>query len=574
MKIYSCKTNNIYNVDFEYGKYYTCPECSMSRKKAKAKTFKWHEGNTGFCNHCQTRFAEYKRAESKEYFVPQWKNKTDLTDQVVKWFTGRMISQETLIKMRIHSDKEYMPQTQKDEDVICFPYFRNEKLINTKYRTLDKYFKMVSGAELLWYNYDAIKDNTHIIIVEGEIDALTFIENGFDNVISVPNGAGSKAMQYLDDSITEFEHMSEIYIAVDVDTKGIELRDELIRRLGPERCYICNFKECKDANEYFCTYGGIEFKALKYEKVPVKGIVEVPSICDDIRDLYENGVTCGLKIESTCIDEFITWEPGRLAVVTGIPGSGKSEFVDFIVCKLNILHGLKAAYFTPENYPLKFHYRKLFEKLIGKEFNREHSSEIEYDLAYEHIKDNFFYIMNEDELTFDTILTAAKTLIKSKGVKIFVIDPYNKVDHQFDNKISETQYISKFLDKLITFTKVNQLYTFLVAHPKKMQKGEVPSLYDINGSANFYNKTDYGFTIDRDTSKEGIMTNEVNVYWKKIKYKHLGKQGISELMYNYNNGRFEDKSLGDVHKWDNSNWLIKKLEHEPIENFDPNYVPF
>lgn len=557
MKIYSCKTNNLYNVEFEYGKYYICPECSSSRKKSKSKTFKWHEGNTGFCNHCQTRFAEYKRTDAKEYFIPQWKNKTDLTDNVVKWFTGRMISQETLIKMRIYSDNEYMPQTQKDEDVICFPYFRNEKLINTKYRTPNKYFKMVSGAELLWYNYDAIKDNTHIIIVEGEIDALTFIENGFNNVISVPNGAGSKAMQYLDDSITEFEHMSEIYIAVDVDTKGIELRDELIRRLGPERCFICNFKECKDANEYFCTYGGIEFKEIKFDRVPVKGIIEIPSICDDIRDLFENGITSGLKIGSNCIDDFITWEPGRLAVVTGVPGSGKSEFVDYIVCKLNVLHGFKAAYFTPENYPLKFHYRKLFEKFIGKEFNLKHSNEIEYDMAYEHIKDNFFYIMNEDELTFDIILTAAKTLIKSKGVKILVIDPYNKIEHQFDSKISETQYISKFLDKLITFTKVNQLFTFLVAHPRKMQKGEVPSLYDINGSANFYNKTDYGFTIDREISKEGIMTNEVSAYWKKIKYKHLGKQGISSLMYNYNNGRFEDKSLNDIYKWDNSNWLIK-----------------
>ena len=50
--------------------------------------------------------------------------------------------------------------------------------------------------------------------------------------------------------------------------------------------------------------------------------------------------------------------------------SGKSEFVDYIVTKLNIKHGWKAAFFTPENYPLKFHYAKLFEKMIGKKFSQ------------------------------------------------------------------------------------------------------------------------------------------------------------------------------------------------------------
>jgi twinkle protein len=106
---------------------------------------------------------------------------------------------------------------------------------------------------------------------------------------------------------------------------------------------------------------------------------------------------------------------------------------------------------------------------------------------------------------------------------------------------------------------------FLVAHPRKMQKGEVPTLYDISGSANFYNKTDYGFTVHRKRNdKTNLMINEVEVYWQKIKFKNLGEQGVSELKYNYNNGRFEHIN-DDVDHWDNSNWLYKEKQKEVKE---------
>ena len=83
----------------------------------------------------------------------------------------------------------------------------------------------------------------------------------------------------------------------------------------------------------------------------------------------------------------------RLAIVTGRPGSGKSEFVDYLITRLNLIHGWKSAYFTPENYPLKYHYAKLFEKYIGAQFSQHKTNKIDFDIAYEYIQNNFFYIM-------------------------------------------------------------------------------------------------------------------------------------------------------------------------------------
>lgn len=561
MKIQSSITKQIYT--FEPGnrgeERHLCPECSHTRKKKNDKCLAWdNKEYRGYCHNCTAAFFEYRPHEVKEYVCPSWSNKTELTDKAVKYFEGRMISQNTLVKMRVYSDTEFMPQFNAKMPVICFPYFFNDKLVNIKFRGPQKSFKLVSGAELIFWNLDCLSKFEDVIIVEGEIDALTLVQAGFDNVMSVPNGA-NKNLEYLDSCIEMFNGIKKIYIATDQDTKGIELKSELIRRLGPERCYVVSFKDCKDANEYLQKYGdGVKDVIENAIPVPIKGVVEVNSFYSDIRNLYELGIQRGLVLEQEIIDEYISWEPGRLAIVTGIPGSGKSEFVDYIVAKLNVMHGWKAAFFTPENYPLKFHYAKLFEKLIGKRFSQAKTTEIEWDTAYDYIRNNFFYILNEEDFTVMSILEAAKILVKTRGIKIMVIDPYNKLEHKYND--SETQYISRFLDQIIQFAKINDILLFLVAHPKKMSKVEgkidVPSLYDISGSANFFNKTDYGITVHRKTDSDNVMINEVNVYFQKIKYKHLGKQGIISLNYDYDSGRFN--RAGN----DYSNWLLPPVTKE------------
>jgi twinkle protein len=571
MKIQSSNTKQIYNYE-PNGERSLCPECSNHRKKKTDKCLAWDkEHNRGYCHNCLTAFFEFRPHEAKEYILPEWKNKTNLTDKAVKYFESRMIRQDVLNKMKIYSDNEFMPQFKKEEEVICFPYFFDGKLINIKYRGPQKSFKLVSGAELILWNIDCLKDTDEVIIVEGEIDALTLIQAGFENTLSVPNGA-NKNLEYLDSCIELFEGIKRIYIATDQDTKGIELKGELIRRLGAERCYVVSFKDCKDANEFLIKYGpDIKDIIDNAIPVPVKGIIEVGNIYSEIRDLYERGIQKGLEIGQRIIDDYITWESGRLAIVTGIPSSGKSEFVDYLVCKLNILYGWKCAFFTPENYPLKFHYRKLYEKIIGKEFSINKSNELEWDMAYDYIRNNFFYILNEDDFTVKSILESAKILVKTRGIKIIVIDPFNKLDHKYTD--SETQYISRFLDQLILFGKMNDVLIFLVAHPKKMNKSangkiEIPSLYDISGSANFYNKTDYGITVHRKTDDQNVMINQVDVYFQKIKYKHLGNQGIINLNYDYVTGRFNQ--IGE----DKSNWLLK--EQETINYYEPiqSEVPF
>src|SRR6056297_1035470 len=177
----------------------TCPVCSADRKKKRVKCFSWnHEKQTGYCSHCNGSFVpdenkkfEYVSRENREYKPPKWNNNTALSENAVKWFEGRGISQFVLRQLKITEGIEFMPQRSKKVNTIQFNYFRDEELINCKYRDGAKNFKLSAGAELILYNYDNCKDKDQIFIVEGEMDCLAMCEAGFWNTTSVPNGAGT-----------------------------------------------------------------------------------------------------------------------------------------------------------------------------------------------------------------------------------------------------------------------------------------------------------------------------------------------------------------------------------------------
>lgn len=591
LRIINTVTKVTYDIEVKKGgeNQMLCPVCSENRKpeNRKKKVFYWNdEKKTGYCQHCNSSFVEYKPfKQEKEYKIPVWKNITSLTDKAVKYFTGRMISQSTLNEMKIYSDNEYMPQLIKETEVICFPYFNSDSVINIKYRGANKSFKLYKDAELIFYNFNVIANYDEIIITEGEIDCLSFIEIGCKNCISVPNGASGKNLEYLDNYIELFDGKN-IILATDNDPKGIELRQELLRRFGQERCKIVNFKEYKDANEVLCKEGGTALQdCLKNSiELPVEGVLNINNQYDEIYDLYINGLKPGKTIGYSELDRYITYETGRVLIITGIPGHGKSEFLDYVLTKLNIMHGWKVGYFSPENYPVKYHYAKIASKLTGVDFNSNVMPSDTFESCFNYVSDNFFWVYPEQDMSIENILEKAKYLVKKKGIKVFVVDPYNKLEHTKNRSESETEYISRFLDIISNFAKRNDVLFCLVAHPRKIdklpsKKFDIPTLYDISGSANFYNKTDYGVTVYRHFGDKESPDNHIEIHIQKVKFRHLGETGLVDMKYNYKNGRFENIN-STIDNWDYRNYLSNTVSNqiEPDKEFwtEPlqNEIPF
>ena len=575
-----------------------CPQCRDQRHNKRDKSLSVNMQNGMFkCHYCgfsgcaavpseadKKQWMEHQpwfrpaqiRKQKPEYRRPTQKQHTPMSDKALAWFAKRGISKATLDALKVTEGMEWMPQKNGQANTVQFNYYRDGELINTKYRTGDKCFKLCSGAQLIPYNIDAIKGKKECIITEGEMDALSFHEIGMTSVISVPNGANAN-LDYLDDFIEDyFEDKETIYVAVDTDTKGVMLRDELVRRFGADRCRVLDFGEdCKDANEHLMAHGRESLRQCltNAPEIKVDGVFTVSDFEQSLDAIFEFGLQKGVTIGHENVDRLISFETKRLCMVTGYPGSGKSEFIDEIAERLNMKYGWKFAFFSPENAPLAYHASKLIEKFTGKKFSKETLSFGEYKQVKEHLEQNFFFISPCD-YKISTILDKAKYLVRRKGIKALVIDPYNRLEDEKGGQ-KETDYISLLLDKLTNFAQHHDILIILMAHPTKPAKNkegkiDPPTLYDISGSAHFFNKADFGIVVHRDRTN-----NTVEIRVEKVKFRHLGEPGTALMKYNINNGRYIPYYPEQEPQWDNTNHLIeeerrqlKEAEEAAVFNFD------
>ena len=341
-----------------------CPVCSHDRKpknqKANCASYDWERG-LGTCHNCDNSFQlhTYKRKGKSEkvYVKPDFSiiTHTPPSSKVIQWFASRGISEQTLSDTGVSEGPEWMPQTQKTENVIKFNYMMGGELINIKYRDGRKNFKLYKGAEKVFYNIDSIVGFEYCVIVEGEMDVLALHEAGITNAISVPNGAtlNTNNLEYLDSCIDYFEDKDRIILAVDTDEAGQSLQGELIRRLGSEVCYIATFEDCKDANEYLVKYGKekLSERISGAKPVPLENVTTFRDIEDEVTDFVRNGFKPGFQVGLANFDQIFSTYTGQFITVTGIPSSGKSDFVDQMVVGYNQNYGWKTAFASPENQP-------------------------------------------------------------------------------------------------------------------------------------------------------------------------------------------------------------------------------
>jgi twinkle protein len=515
-----------------------CPLCSTDRKpenqKRKCASYDWERG-LGTCHNCNRTFQlhTYQRKGNVDrvYVKPDAihivENK-ELSENVYKWFNDRGISYQTLNDLNITEGKEYMPQTSKVENTIQFNYYIGDELINIKYRDGRKNFKLYKGAEKIFYNINNIVSYEYCIIVEGEMDALSIYEAGIPNVVSVPNGAtlNSNNLDYLDNCIDYFTNKEKIIIAVDQDEPGQALQQELVRRLGAEVCYLADFEDCKDANEYLLKYGKEKLvsRITGAKPVPLENVTTFRDIEGEITDFVQNGFKPGFQVGLPNFDEIFSTYTGQFITVTGIPSSGKSDFVDQMVVGYNQNYGWKAAFASPENAPTYLHAHKLMRKVWQDMPRKSDIGTDKWNQVANHVNDNFFFI-DMERYTLESVLRKGAELVKRKGIKCLVIDPFNKV-RDVDAKTEDVnRYTMEYLTKIEIFAKKYDVLVIVVAHPTKMYKDangriEEPTMYNIKGGGEWYDASYHGILVHRNYEEKTVKAKIL-----KVKFQNLGENG-------------------------------------------------
>ena len=509
-----------------------CPLCSSDRKpkntKAKCASYDWERG-LGTCHNCNTSFQlhtyQRKGASEKVYMRPETVEYKAPSSKVVDWFLTRGITQKTLTDCNVSEGPEFMPQTGKSENTIKFNYMMGDQLINIKYRDGRKNFKLFKGAEKVFFNINSLVGYDSCVIVEGEMDVLALHEAGIKNAVSVPNGAtlNTNNLDYLDTCIDYFEDKTKIILAVDADEAGNALKQELIRRLGAESCYLVDFDDCKDANEYLIKHGAEKLRSAIHtcKQVPLEGVSTLKDVEDELKDFVRNGFKPGFQVGLENFDKIFSTYTGQFITVTGIPSSGKSDFVDQMVVGYNKNYQWKTAFASPENQPTYLHAHKLMRKVWQDMPSAEDIDTESWNRVADHVNDNFFFI-DMDKYSLDAVLKKGAELVKRKGIKCLVIDPYNKVRDTNAKSDDVNRYTMDYLAKIEVFCRKYDVLCFIVAHPTKMYKGqdgkmEEPTMYNIKGGGEWYDASYHGLLVHRDYD-----ANTTKVKVLKVKFQNLG----------------------------------------------------
>jgi twinkle protein len=467
----------------------------------------------------------------------------------IEAFERRNISAETAAKFEIYTasrsaDGSVIPDSAGN--IVVFPFVERGAVVNEKYRGPGKKFWQRTGGRRTFWNADALDDpaletgQLGLVITEGELDALTAIECGFPLSVSVPDGAPAVAenenpgelqpvgdetsgkFEFLWNNRDRLKRIKRFIIAVDSDRPGQRLAAELVRRLSASRCYFVEYPAgCKDLNDVAREHGAEAVTTVlnAAKPYPVRGLYR-------LTDYPEREA---LSIFSTgwwTLDQHLQLFTGEFMVVTGIPGHGKSTWVLNLLCNAAARYGWRSAMFSPE-MPTVPHLRGKLRRIRG-------GSSAEADAF---INEHFRFIdsdptgKDDEDFDLDWIIDKATDAVLRDGIRCLVIDPWNEVEHARRRDESMTDYIGRGIRSLKRFARLYDVAVIVIAHPTKEVgkdgKSRSVTLYDIEGSAHWFNKCDHGVVIDRPNS----YADESVIRIAKVRFDETGEKGEVRMSY-------------------------------------------
>lgn len=268
-----------------------------------------------------------------------------------------------------------------------------------------------------------------------------------------------------------------------------------------------------------------------------------------LEDLWDRGLPSGFKSGWPSVDKFYTVVPGQLTIVTGWPGSGKSEWVDALAVHLT-RQGWRVAFYSPENLPIELHVAKILEKISGQPFGHGPTSRIGRERISEMVQDmdrqfRFLEPMEGAVGVRDVLEATLPWLQSSDAPSGLVIDPWNELEHWRPANLSETEYVSAALSEVRQWARKHNIHVWIIAHPQKIRREDghlpVPKPDMISGSQHWWNKADCCISVYRKL--DDPERQDVEIHVQKVRFKHVGRPGLIDLKYDRITGRYHEPSM-------------------------------
>lgn len=432
-------------------------------------------------------------------------------------------------------------------DTISIPYYRGDQVVGIKYRTIagEKRFSQKPGSEQILYNRNCLTDPTlegqAVVICEGEVDCWSALQSGFARAVSVPAGApntevGDRASAkygFVDD-MPALPPTTVFILAADGDGPGSALRADMALRLNPKRCRWVRYPlGCKDLNDALQRYGsrGVVESLNRAQWIVgnVYRMSDIPPVPEAIP--HDSGFP-GLS-------DHYRLRLGDLAVVTGVPMSGKSTVLTDLACRMVSRHRWPVCFASFEQEPTHDHRRQLRKWYGGGVIGSLDTDTVER--ADRWIDDNFAFVVPDDDsnASLPWVMERMAVAALRFGSRLFVLDPWNEIEHERPEGMSLTEYTGQALREFRKFARRYEAHFIVAAHPAKMRRDAdghypIPSLYDISDSAHWYNRPDIGVIVHRKSEDETLIRVAKSRYHDQI-----GKPGDVSVRYVWQRATFD-----------------------------------
>lgn len=444
---------------------------------------------------------------------------------LLSFFAGLGIEPETVERMGICGI------ARGSQGAIVFPWCQpgEDGPLHVTYRVAGKMEAEERTAACLYRDPHQGMAGASVVFCASEIDVLAWLqaEAGVP-VYGEPDRLAAAVAAHTD----EIAGAERIYLSPDLPA---DMGPELARRLGRHRCYTI---------QPWAAPGGGAAGALKAggsgalatalaEAVPfpLEGIMTVrPGL---LREARARRAPPTMTTGVAALDDILRIPTeGRLIVMTGIPGHGKSSLLTHMAVHQMRTYSRRWAIYSPEMSPWDEYVVHCAQVLTRKSlrFTSRSSAQVmsdeEMDAAERWLRSRIVLLENDAEKeapTLEWALDKFRWAVSRYGVTDCAIDPWTELARAgAEDGATQADQLQRALQKLTGFANRHGTNMWVVAHPTKLvapkpgAKIPPPTAYDIAGGAQWNNKASVLLTVHR----EG---DETEVYTRKLRFRRFGK---------------------------------------------------
>ena len=187
-----------------------------------------------------------------------------------------------------------------------------------------------------------------------------------------------------------------------------------------------------------------------------------------------DGYKCGLS----SFDKIMRIDKQTLTTLVSTPCSGKSTFTNFYGYRMGVQNNWKTLYLASETN--RNDQAQKLSTLYGS-----------YQQASEHS------IILEGALNdWNELIQAIKAAKQQFNIDLVIVDNMTMLKNLISGNESETEKIGRALSALKQAAIDTDTAIILVAHTTKLTEGQKVTAYSVNGSANYFNISDYMFSLE------------------------------------------------------------------------------